>query len=1555
MTTPGAFGGGEDLARLREVLAGWRTSLVDLSGRNRLLNFRHTRSATLEISSPSAEVLAGGLDRGWDFAPLPDEEPEVEEGDGEQAQRPVERVDRGGGIVTQKTTSPALHRALLSLRSKSTQLFNDYGLWTLHLGVGMLHWCEDGAEAGSDAPLILLPVRVERTANGRVRLIANDEEEPRLNPALKVKLEQFHIDWGPVTEQEPTDIAGVLKAAASTVAGKQGWHVLPRAVVSLFASHKEAMYQDLLENENHVLGSDLVKAVALGPRAGLAPDRFDFEEIELDRIDELSPPEDSPLVLDADASQRQAVAAAVAGQSFVLDGPPGTGKSQTITNMIAGLMHAGRSVLFVSEKAAALDVVLDRLRSVGLDSYALALHSHNTSRRAVAQELGRALEEEPRAPQLSQQAIAEAREARVALSGYAEAMNEAREPLGRSLHDVIGQVGRLSEAPVAYLTASTEDTEQREAFQAERLTAQDLQLVINATEAISAAWEAVADPSFPWRDLRTGMTHPRPALDQAKAALDGLTSAVARYPDLAPDGEPVSDEAGISRLKALLRLLDSRSAVPQHWLTTDDFADTVDNPVDDFTTELRKVHRTQAAARAAAGERWEELSTRLTAEAGDGEKALQALSPCGVDPLAFTEEKAGELSRKFEAMAEVLDRTHQGLAGISQSLGLDVPSGFEAAQDVCHVAELAGGAHRPLERWLHPEGSAEADRAAAGVVADALGAFFSRREQVLSAQARATAQAGPGWADLGPDLSAQPPASECALAELQPAGIDVPLLSRRQAGELAEWFGGLSRTVESAGQRAASVAAMLGCAEPATTAEAEDLVALVELATAPDRALADWLDPQTLLLVREAATEIESAKRELAEAELAARDTFRPETVSAPELEETVQRLVDGSRGIGGMLSGSVRADRKAIAGLTVKGDWRGELYEKLPLALAWHTAYSRLRSLSLAHAQLLGRYAGTELPDDAGLQAALAHAESVHRLAPRAVANPYRRGLLAAQVAYGHAPTPGLLEQGRALRGELGTWQEDLTRPYLSAYAAELTKTPLGDAATWLRSHLDPLRQAIALLDTVTAVGRRDAQAGAEHTLSTARSAIALAHAAQQESAAFAARQTTDQQLLGPWYQGLDTDPAGLGAAAPGGVAGWESAQELLYRSHDLTRRQQGPNATEQQRELLGRYVIDGCPDTHALCSALDAAQTVARLAPATLADPARRTRLAESLADGRPAPSELLRQVDGLRTELDAWNQQAREPHLAAAASELLACPLDEVARWFRAHVEPFEDAADLIHSVTRVTDGGVGLTLSRAREAVAAVVVARAAEAGLAGNEAAHRELLGDLYQGAGTDRDLVLDALDWAQKVRRTVQGGRSAAMSPGAARTMLTAAPDASVARRHGEWLRQSATLAGYFDDQREEDVRRELARSMPSAEELLSRLDNDPYGPEAWTSCADALDRLRRYGLDGLPTQLAQRDVSARTSRPRWSVRSSRPGWNTSWPSTPGCGPCVPSNATSWWSVSVRRTVTWWRRPTPTSSRCATPAARAALRSDRRPYSGVSRRSSAGTCRCVDS
>src|SRR6185437_15536280 len=123
------------------------------------------------------------------------------------------------------------------------------------------------------------------------------------------------------------------------------------------------------------------------------------------------------------------IAAAAAEASFVMYGPPGTGKSQTIANVIAELLAQGKTVLFVSEKAAALEVVQKRLRLAGLGDYALELHSHKATRKEVAQQLGASLNYHPASPaSMPETAMSQLRQRRQQLSRRAQAVNEVRQP-----------------------------------------------------------------------------------------------------------------------------------------------------------------------------------------------------------------------------------------------------------------------------------------------------------------------------------------------------------------------------------------------------------------------------------------------------------------------------------------------------------------------------------------------------------------------------------------------------------------------------------------------------------------------------------------------------------------------------------------------------------------------------------------------------------------------------------------------------------------------------------------------------------------------------------------------------------------------------------------------------------------------------------------------------------------------------------------------------------------------------------------------------------------------
>ncbi|PLW67190.1 DUF3320 domain-containing protein, partial [Streptomyces sp. DJ] len=193
------------LDRLKAVLADWRNSLLDMGGRNRLLNFQHTRTSTLEFRSPDAAAVLSGLARGWDFAPV-EEEPE-EDGGVRLDKKPRERQS---GLVTQKTTRASLDAAVYQLRQKSGQMFNDYGLWVLWLGVGMLDWREEGAHECSSAPLLLVPVELRRDGRGRTRLHPAEGQDRILNPALAVKLERLDVDWSPVAGADAADPRAVL-------------------------------------------------------------------------------------------------------------------------------------------------------------------------------------------------------------------------------------------------------------------------------------------------------------------------------------------------------------------------------------------------------------------------------------------------------------------------------------------------------------------------------------------------------------------------------------------------------------------------------------------------------------------------------------------------------------------------------------------------------------------------------------------------------------------------------------------------------------------------------------------------------------------------------------------------------------------------------------------------------------------------------------------------------------------------------------------------------------------------------------------------------------------------------------------------------------------------------------------------------------------------------------------------------------------------------------------------------------------------------------------------
>src|SRR5579864_1578672 len=385
---------------IREQLRQWRQDLINLSRTNRLLYFKATKS-TLDILAPSpTELLQGLTGAGLSIFEPPDRKSDSgdlsapsESGAPALPHRPL----RPREILTDAADRKRLLAALRNLDRRTKQEFMDKGLWVLYLGVGMLEWInvEGDERERVQSPILLVPVDLHHDNPQRPYQVRRADEDIAINPALAAKLEHdFGLTLPAVEEIEDSDPERLFEVVRHLVREHSDWRVTPKVVLGTFSFHKEVMYRDLLDNEEAIIEHLLIRALALKPEESDVD--LSFEPLSDDRLDEDAPPEQMLTSRDADASQRKCIVAARDGRSFVMDGPPGTGKSQTIANVIAELLARGQTVLFVSEKAAALEVVHSRLHAAGIAEFALALHSHKTTRREVAIELGRSLTLRPR-------------------------------------------------------------------------------------------------------------------------------------------------------------------------------------------------------------------------------------------------------------------------------------------------------------------------------------------------------------------------------------------------------------------------------------------------------------------------------------------------------------------------------------------------------------------------------------------------------------------------------------------------------------------------------------------------------------------------------------------------------------------------------------------------------------------------------------------------------------------------------------------------------------------------------------------------------------------------------------------------------------------------------------------------------------------------------------------------------------------------------------------------------------------------------------------------------
>ena len=386
-------------------LAKWKSRLLDLTLRNRLLNFKNTKS-TLPLVVPDLGRLEDAIADGSEFRIRPLPAALMEGSDPRVAQVHVDRGGRaplddmalealGNKELIARVVQEALDANLLTIFGAARTGLEEGGANTLYLALGMLRWTEHpAAESSHLAPLILVPVSLQRqSVRSGFRLVRHDDETI-INPTLLQMLRNNYelripgLDALPA-DDKGVDVARVLQAFRLAVREIAGWEVLEQVHLGIFSFTKYLMWKDLQDRSGQLKANRVVRHLIEHPGQAFAQEPWDPR---FERLDESYRPQDLLTPLLSDSSQLKAICAVDAGRDLVLEGPPGTGKSQTITNLIAHLLARGKTVLFVSEKMAALEVVHRRLASIGLGPFCLELHSSKARKSEVLQQLGRALE-----------------------------------------------------------------------------------------------------------------------------------------------------------------------------------------------------------------------------------------------------------------------------------------------------------------------------------------------------------------------------------------------------------------------------------------------------------------------------------------------------------------------------------------------------------------------------------------------------------------------------------------------------------------------------------------------------------------------------------------------------------------------------------------------------------------------------------------------------------------------------------------------------------------------------------------------------------------------------------------------------------------------------------------------------------------------------------------------------------------------------------------------------------------------------------------------------------
>lgn len=443
----------------------WKKNLLDLSRRNKMVFYKPKNKRSIElIKTPMHELFDHLVIQNKSvrfievFQAL--SKNQMAEMAEEELNEYLEQLPglHGSAIENRATSLPSNHvitnlddeqleKNIKNVIKNNNHSIKERGINILYIAFGLLNWFDPVTNSEAHSPLIFVPVTISRkNILNRYEMRITDDEL-NINESL---LQKFRLSVGaefPEIPEFPDEfnietLSEYLQEVSDLIRDQKDWFVEERCFIGLFSFSKISLYKDLEKHESALINHELISAIA--GKTNLQIDHNLISSIS----DLQTAPIDYYTILDSDSSQLTAIDYAKNGISMVIHGPPGTGKSQTIANIIAEFLAANKRVLFVAQKAVALDQVKKRLDDNLLGEFCLEVHSHKSNKSEVLSQIMRTIQASIEPQEIDLSIFDNINHIRNRLNSYASEINEEMTSLSDSLYQKVGEYSSLMQVPL---------------------------------------------------------------------------------------------------------------------------------------------------------------------------------------------------------------------------------------------------------------------------------------------------------------------------------------------------------------------------------------------------------------------------------------------------------------------------------------------------------------------------------------------------------------------------------------------------------------------------------------------------------------------------------------------------------------------------------------------------------------------------------------------------------------------------------------------------------------------------------------------------------------------------------------------------------------------------------------------------------------------------------------------------------------------------------------------------------------------------------------------------